>query len=236
MLFGSTFTTGYIIQGDKPSGRSNIDATLSLDIKLVPVQAAFSANQRSLLHTALHATQKSTRGRPMACKALCEDLTSLVHDCLAKHLYESAAFYADKLVTLSDGAPADVYVLAQVCVGPSPPPGSVHRGVTFLSTLALKQSTPGKHGLLSQARRESADHIRSAVLRAGCGQGTAQLRGCRARRRTYKCSALGRCGLGRSDADWHAGAVNRAAALALLRSAGLNDAELLRPQHVIYFA
>lgn len=67
---------------------------------------------------------------------------------------------------------------------------------------------------------------------AGCGQGTAQLRGCGARRQTRKGSAEGRCGSGRSHADWHVGAVNRAAALALLRSAGLNDAGLLRPQHV----
>ena len=50
----------------------------------------------------------------MAGEPLCQDLRGLVHDCLAKHLYESAAFYADKLVTLSDGTPADVYVLAQV--------------------------------------------------------------------------------------------------------------------------
>ena len=50
----------------------------------------------------------------MAAEPLCQDLRGLVHDCLAKHLYESAAFYADKLVTLSDGTPGDVYVLAQV--------------------------------------------------------------------------------------------------------------------------
>lgn len=42
-------------------------------------------------------------------------LSSLVHDCLSKHLYASAIFYADKLVTLSEGAPADVFTLAQVC-------------------------------------------------------------------------------------------------------------------------
>lgn len=52
--------------------------------------------------------------QPMAAEPLCQDLRGLVHDCLAKHLYESAAFYADKLVTLSDGTPGDVYVLAQV--------------------------------------------------------------------------------------------------------------------------
>ena len=40
-------------------------------------------------------------------------LQTLVHDCLSKHLYASAIFYADKLVSLS-GAPADVFTLAQV--------------------------------------------------------------------------------------------------------------------------
>ncbi len=44
----------------------------------------------------------------------CARLRSLVHDCLAKHMYEAAAFFADKLVTLSRGAPQDVYILAQV--------------------------------------------------------------------------------------------------------------------------
>eukprot|EP00775_Hariotina_reticulata_P001960 gene1960-2287_t len=40
-------------------------------------------------------------------------LRSLVQDCVAKHLYATAEFYADKLVTLSDYAPGDVYLLAQ---------------------------------------------------------------------------------------------------------------------------
>lgn len=40
-------------------------------------------------------------------------LRSVVHDCLAKHMYEAAAFFADKLVTLSGYAPAEVYTLAQ---------------------------------------------------------------------------------------------------------------------------
>jgi hypothetical protein len=42
------------------------------------------------------------------------NLRSLVQDCVAKHLYSTAVFYADKLVTLSDYAPGDVYLLAQV--------------------------------------------------------------------------------------------------------------------------
>ncbi|RMZ56557.1 hypothetical protein APUTEX25_001404 [Auxenochlorella protothecoides] len=40
-------------------------------------------------------------------------LRSLVHDCLAKHMYDAAVFFADKLVTLTDHAPAEVYTLAQ---------------------------------------------------------------------------------------------------------------------------
>lgn len=42
-----------------------------------------------------------------------QSLRSLVHDCLAKHMYEAAAFFADKMVSLSGYAPAEVYTLAQ---------------------------------------------------------------------------------------------------------------------------
>ena len=44
----------------------------------------------------------------------CVRLRSLVQDCLAKHMYDSAGFFADKLITLSQHAPADTYMLAQV--------------------------------------------------------------------------------------------------------------------------
>ncbi|KAF6256091.1 hypothetical protein COO60DRAFT_1471149 [Scenedesmus sp. NREL 46B-D3] len=40
-------------------------------------------------------------------------LRSLVQDCIAKHLYSTAVFYADKLVTLTQYAPGDVYLVAQ---------------------------------------------------------------------------------------------------------------------------
>jgi anaphase-promoting complex subunit 6 len=40
-------------------------------------------------------------------------LRSLVHDCLAKHLYSAAIFWADKVVTLSNYAATEVYTLAQ---------------------------------------------------------------------------------------------------------------------------
>ncbi|KAL4427283.1 hypothetical protein ABPG77_003192 [Micractinium sp. CCAP 211/92] len=42
-----------------------------------------------------------------------QSLRSLVHDCLAKHMYDAAAFYADKMVSLSGYSPAEVYTLAQ---------------------------------------------------------------------------------------------------------------------------
>ena len=45
---------------------------------------------------------------------LCNKLRTLVQDCLAKHLYDSAIFHADKLTTMSDQAPRDAYLLAQV--------------------------------------------------------------------------------------------------------------------------
>jgi hypothetical protein len=43
-----------------------------------------------------------------------DQLRSLVQDCIAKHLYSTAVFYADKLVTLTQYAPGDVYLVAQV--------------------------------------------------------------------------------------------------------------------------
>lgn len=46
-----------------------------------------------------------------------QDLLCLVQDCLAKHLYSSAAFFADKLVVLSGCEAAHVYLLAQVGSG-----------------------------------------------------------------------------------------------------------------------
>ena len=38
----------------------------------------------------------------------------LVRDCAMKGMYSSAIFYADALVSLSHGAPTDVYALAQL--------------------------------------------------------------------------------------------------------------------------
>ncbi len=41
-----------------------------------------------------------------------QNLRSLVHDCLAKHLYDSAIFFADKLACFTNNAPIEVYNLA----------------------------------------------------------------------------------------------------------------------------
>ncbi|KAG2424019.1 hypothetical protein HXX76_014844 [Chlamydomonas incerta] len=46
-------------------------------------------------------------------ETLCSRLRGLAQDCIDKHLNLSAIFYADKLVTFSNGAPGDVYLLAQ---------------------------------------------------------------------------------------------------------------------------
>ena len=71
-------------------------------------------------------------------------LRALVKDCLAKHLYAGAAFFADKLVTLSGGAPADIYLLAQAhFVG-----GSPRRALWLL----LGEGAPGA-GLVAQDPR-----------------------------------------------------------------------------------
>jgi len=49
----------------------------------------------------------------MECSSLLDQLRFRVTDCLDKHLFTTAVFFADKLVTLSDGAAEDVFLLAQ---------------------------------------------------------------------------------------------------------------------------
>jgi len=46
--------------------------------------------------------------------AQAEQLRSLVQDCIAKHLYSTAVFFADKLVSLTGYGAGDVFLLAQV--------------------------------------------------------------------------------------------------------------------------
>jgi anaphase-promoting complex subunit 6 len=41
-----------------------------------------------------------------------QNLRSLVHDCLAKHMYDSAIFFADKLAMFTNHGPVEVYNLA----------------------------------------------------------------------------------------------------------------------------
>lgn len=50
----------------------------------------------------------------MSAELRCQQLQMLVHDALAKHMYESAVFFADKLVSMLGNSPLDVYTLAQV--------------------------------------------------------------------------------------------------------------------------
>lgn len=47
-------------------------------------------------------------------RAACERLRQLVPDCMAKHMYEAAIFFASKLCSMSDQHPGDIYLLAQV--------------------------------------------------------------------------------------------------------------------------
>ncbi len=68
------------------------------------------------VHHSGHTKMPHDLHRGMRSRLLCVcRLRALVHDALAKHLTDSAAFFADKLVTLSGGAPADMYLLAQAC-------------------------------------------------------------------------------------------------------------------------
>ena len=52
----------------------------------------------------------------MSVRDQCDYLRQLVHDALSKHLYDSAVFFADKLVTIGGGSLVDVFSLAQVNV------------------------------------------------------------------------------------------------------------------------
>ena len=57
--------------------------------------------------------------------SLLHELRFRVTDCMDKHLFTTAVFFADKLVTLSDGAAEDVYLLAQARNAPRAPAGGV---------------------------------------------------------------------------------------------------------------
>jgi anaphase-promoting complex subunit 6 len=78
----------------------------------------------------------------------CARLRSLVQDCIAKHLYGSAVFYADKLLVLSGGAPADVYLLAQAMYVARQP----------LRALALLKAPPTVRGATQQQQQPHPTH------------------------------------------------------------------------------
>jgi hypothetical protein len=51
---------------------------------------------------------------PAALSLQAPALRSLVQDCIAKHLYPTAVFFADKLVSITCYSAGDVFLLAQV--------------------------------------------------------------------------------------------------------------------------
>ena len=70
--------------------------------------------------------------------AALERLRGLVLDCVSKHLHASAVFFADKLVTLSEGAPEDVFLLAQAhCYS-----GAHARALALLRAEGLTTASP----------------------------------------------------------------------------------------------
>lgn len=84
--------------------------------------------------------------------AVLERLRNIVADCLDKHLHSSAVFFADKLVTLSDGAAEDVFLLAQARGHLRVPPTcSRHGGTLTRSALCSRlTSTVANTGALSR--------------------------------------------------------------------------------------
>lgn len=70
----------------------------------------------------------------------CQRLRDLVHNCISDHLYSSAIFYADKLVTLTNGAPSDVYLLAEVIITVHP----IH--ITVIRTCSTAVLNPSLYG------------------------------------------------------------------------------------------
>ena len=71
-------------------------------------------------------------------EASLERLRALVADCLDKHLLRSAIFWADKLVSLSDGEAADVFMLAQAYVYN----GEAPRALALLRAEDLASASP----------------------------------------------------------------------------------------------
>lgn len=84
-----------------------------------------------------------------------DQLRCLVQDCIAKHLYSTAVFYADKLVTLTDYAPGDVYLLAQV--------GFNNSHIIFAMAIVSELACSARCGTLSSSH--APQHL-PCVLRA----------------------------------------------------------------------
>ena len=85
-------------------------------LRQTPAAAGYAREQ-----PATGATTAAARVGPELCRTLLDGSSPGCRACR----YEAAAFFADKLVTLSGYAPAEVYTLAQVC-GVSPFEMGVH--------------------------------------------------------------------------------------------------------------
>ena len=66
------------------------------------------------MRSAEAAVRSHLPGMSMDVQQLLHRLNALVTDCIGKHLYASAVFYADKLMTLADNHPDTVHQLASV--------------------------------------------------------------------------------------------------------------------------
>ena len=66
------------------------------------------------MRSAEAAVRSHLLGMSMDVQQLLHRLNALVTDCIGKHLYASAVFYADKLMTLADNHPDTVHQLASV--------------------------------------------------------------------------------------------------------------------------
>lgn len=101
-----------------------------------------------------------------------DQLRALVQDCIGKHLYPTAVFYADKLVTLTDYAPGDVYLLAQV-----QQPGMLLRNTALLAVITRSSpcavqtyfvSRQHRRGVMLLRQHGLLDDLRFRYLTAKC--------------------------------------------------------------------
>lgn len=112
MLSTGQTGNGDVLQGGGNRGLQAAAWPAALTTPQVLVTSGLKCSSSSNLWSALKRPENTMALDP-------EPLRALVQDALAKHLHATAVFYADKLVSLSDYAPGDVYLLAQVRSGAS---------------------------------------------------------------------------------------------------------------------